>query len=66
LTDFNHPGGKPVQVTIIDRSENQRSQSGILFRVRPTLRNGRDTTWYDADWFWPVSPASAQDPQQTP
>jgi hypothetical protein len=65
LTDYNHIG-TPTRVTIIDRSDRQRSQSGILFRVRPTLRNGRETTWYDADWFWPVNQASEQVPQQTP
>ena len=52
-TDYN---GSWSVVSIIDRDDTRKrghSQSGILFRVNPTLRNGTDQTWYDSDWFCP-------------
>jgi len=56
LTDYNGPGPL-TKVMIIDRDDSRRhghSQSGIMFRVSPVLRNGDGMTWYDADWFEPV------------
>ena len=55
LTDYNGPG--PLfKVQIIERDDkrkNGNSQSGIMFRVYPLLRNGTGASWYDADWFEP-------------
>ena len=60
LTDYNGPG--PItKVEILERDDNRlhgHSQSGVMFRVRPILRNGTNASWYDADWFEPV-PANA-------
>lgn len=41
-----------------DRRLNGHSQSGIMFRVTPLLRNGNGASWYDADWFEPAPNAS--------
>lgn len=50
-TRFN---GKPCEVVIVERLEGQRSQSGILFKVTPILRNGDADSLYDANWFRPI------------
>ena len=53
LTDFNG-GGVMTKVEIVERKEvNSGSQSGVLFKVKPILRNGSEDSWYDADWFSP-------------
>lgn len=31
-----------------------KSQSGVVFQVRPPLDRYRPLAWYDADWFEPV------------
>lgn len=52
VTDYN--GGGLVRVQIIDKDDSRKngaSQSGILFRVSPSLKNGTADSWYDADWF---------------
>lgn len=52
MTDYN--GGGMVRVRIVERDDSRKrgaSQSGILFRVYPFLRNGTAESWYDADWF---------------
>jgi hypothetical protein len=49
LTDFNE-GEKPLRVTIID-VKHCVSQSGVQYRVSPSLRGGDESAWYDADWF---------------
>ena len=54
-TDYN---GSWSAVSIIDRDDTRKrghSQSGILFRVNPPLRNGTAQSWYDADWFEPTA-----------
>lgn len=56
LTDYNGPSPL-ARVTIIERDDrrlNGHSQSGIMFRVTPLLRNGNGASWYDADWFEPA------------
>lgn len=57
ITDFNDGGlvaRKHSIVTITDRKEVDRGcQSGILYRVQPTLRNCQPDDWIDADWFEP-------------
>jgi hypothetical protein len=53
VTDYNHTG-HPTRVRIVHVSRG-RSQSGILFRVSPALKNGKQDTWYDADWFEPIA-----------
>lgn len=56
LTDYNGPGPL-ARVRIIERDDKRRhghSQSGIMFRVTPSLRNGNGASWYDADWFEPA------------
>ena len=56
LTDYNGPGPL-ARVTIIERDDKRlhgHSQSGIMFRVTPSLRNGNGASWYDADWFEPA------------
>jgi len=55
LTDFNELG-KFVQVEITARDDNPRGacQSGVLFQVKPALRNGTLDSWYDAGWFQPI------------
>ena len=61
LTDYNGPGPL-VKVRIIDRDclrTYGHSQSGILFRVAPPLRNGTSASWYDADWFEPMPNAES-------
>jgi hypothetical protein len=53
-TDYDDRG--PAHVRIVERSDDRRhghSQSGIMFRVHPTLRLGNAGSWYDADWFEP-------------
>lgn len=58
-TDYN---GKKTRVTIteIDSTRaNGHSQTGIMFRVEPPLKNGvvnsKNNSWYDSAWFKPVS-----------
>lgn len=51
VTDYE---GRLTRVVIIDRKEGCRSQSGIMYRVRPALRNTTERDWIDADWFQPV------------
>jgi len=56
LTDYNGPGPL-TKVCIIARDDKRshgHSQSGIMFRVSPILRNGDGMTLYDADWFEPM------------
>ena len=56
VTDYNGPGPM-VRVTIVERDDRRlhgHSQSGIMFRVTPNLRNGNRASWYDADWFEPA------------
>ena len=50
-THYN--GNRPTLVRIIARSENQVSQTGIMFQVSPTLKNGSKDSWYDSAWFTP-------------
>lgn len=53
LTDYNE-NGKLTRVKIIeldDTRKNGHSQSGVMFRVLPILKNGHAYSWYDADWF---------------
>ena len=54
MTDFNGPGTM-TRVKILDRREFRGSQSGISFLIYPFLKNGSANTWYDADWFEPVT-----------
>lgn len=51
-TDFNGQETRTL-VKIIGRQEVRGCQSGILFSVYPTLRNGDLNSRYDADWFEP-------------
>lgn len=48
-TDFNE-GPRPLSVTIID-VKRCVSQSGVQYRVSPSLRGSDENDWYDADWF---------------
>ncbi len=62
ITDFNdggHSGSRKFSiVTIMDRKTVDRGcQSGILYRVQPTLRNCQPDDWIDADWFEPYEQA---------
>jgi len=62
LTDYNGQGPL-VRVRIIERDDKRlhgHSQSGIMFRVTPSLRNGSSASWYDADWFEPVPNVGAK------
>lgn len=52
LTDFNGHGLTLVRIT--ERIDGARSQSGILYRVAPSLKAGDAMTLYDADWFDPA------------
>lgn len=52
LTDFNGRGLTLVRIT--ERIEGTRSQSGICYRVSPSLKAGDESTRYDADWFDPA------------
>jgi hypothetical protein len=52
LTDFNGHG--LTLVIIAARRDGTRTQSGICYRVRPPLKGGDSSTWYDADWFDPA------------
>ena len=55
LTDFNGPGPRTT-VTIIERDDRRRhghSQTGVMFRLVPSLRHGTHQTWVCADWFEP-------------
>ncbi len=57
LTDYNGPGPL-AKVEILERDDKRlhgHSQSGVMFRVRPNLRNGTNASWYDADWFEPAN-----------
>ena len=57
LTDYNGPGPM-TRVEILERDDKRlhgHSQSGVMFRVRPNLRNGTNASWYDADWFEPAN-----------
>ena len=51
LTDYNGRGIW-TKVRIVER-RNSNSQSGVVLRVDPALKNGSKATWYDADWFKP-------------
>lgn len=51
-TDFNGRGH--VRVVITERRETRGCQTGIMFRVKPSLRGGSELTWYDSAWFEPV------------
>lgn len=52
VTEYNG-AGEMTLVTIVEKANASRSQSqsGVIFRVVPALRNGTDQTWYDASWF---------------
>lgn len=39
---------------IVEVRRNCRSQSGIMFRVSPSLTRCGEEDWYDADWFEPA------------
>lgn len=58
VTDYNGPGPM-ARVRIVEADYTRRhghSQSGVLFRVAPPLKNGTAQCWYDADWFEPAPP----------
>ena len=62
LTDFNGPGPM-TRVQIIDEDRERKhghSQSGVMFRVTPNLRNGGPDHWYDAYWFEPFHPRTTR------
>ena len=52
LTDFNGEG--MTLVKIVERIAPTHSESRVCFRVSPSLKNGDETTLYDAAWFEPV------------
>ena len=55
LTDYNGSGMTRVEIVEADYTRRHgHSQSGILFRVAPPLKNGTTQSWYDADWFEPA------------
>lgn len=61
-TDYNGPGPM-TRVRIVDVDRDRRhghSQTGVMFRVTPNLRNGGPDHWYDSGWFEPV-PATQED-----
>ena len=69
VTDYNIPQHVPskipiarVQIVAVERDEGSwwKSQSGVRFQVRPTLRNGAPDSWYDADWFEPCKPPNVR------
>ena len=73
VTDYNTRGGWPmrnapmveVQIVAVDRHRTHgHSQSGVMFQVRPMLKNGTAESWYDADWFEPVE--QSKTPQRCP
>lgn len=49
VTDYN--GKKLVRVKIVERATNVISQSRVMYRVAPALKNGTLDSWYDAAWF---------------
>lgn len=49
-TDYNGTNTL-TKVTILERKDDQSSQSGVMYRVTPALNNGTEELWYDADWF---------------
>ena len=53
LTDFN--GNGMTQVKIVSRVDNSKSQSGVMFQVKPSLKNNLPDAWIDSEWFEPVS-----------
>ncbi len=61
VTDYNGPGPMArVQIVAEDRARLYgHSQSGIMFRVRPLLKNGTAESWYCADWFEPAPALAA-------
>jgi hypothetical protein len=54
VTDYNGPGPL-TRVRIVGRVDGARTQSGIIYRVDPPLKNGTAASWYDADWFEPAA-----------
>jgi hypothetical protein len=53
LTDYNGHGVWS-KVRIVERDDQRlhgHSQSGVMLRVDPPLKNGTIASWYDADWF---------------
>lgn len=61
ITDYNGPG-TTTKVQVVERDDKRlhgHSQSGVMFRVRPNLRNGTNASWYDADWFEPTDEAGS-------
>jgi hypothetical protein len=65
LTDYSGRGSAD-RVRIIEREDRGRrgpSQSGILFRVEPLLKNGISYGWYDADWFEPLNSQGRKEPK---
>jgi len=51
ITDFRKGW---TLVVITERIEHTRSQSGICYRVRPSLDKHDPLARYDADWFEPA------------
>lgn len=62
MTDYDGPGKLArVQIVAVDRERKHgHSQSGVMFQVRPFLKNGTPESWYDADWFYPPPAAEEQ------
>lgn len=52
MTDFK--GGWTL-VKIISKQTGAASQTGVRFQVHPPLNKYTPMTWYDSDWFEPVS-----------
>lgn len=52
----HYRGTRFSEVTIVERCENQPSQSGVLYRVSPALPTSDDPDdWFDASWFHPLA-----------
>lgn len=72
VTDYNTRGSWPVrpapmtrvQIVAVDRQrQHGHSQSGVMFQVRPPLKNGYAESWYCADWFEPADSGITPNPQ---
>jgi hypothetical protein len=46
--------GRLKTVTVTARREDCASQSGVMLRVTPTLKNNPPDEWFAAQWFAPV------------
>jgi hypothetical protein len=53
LTDYNTRKDIKGSLTMVQITTIQhgKSQSGIMFQVKPKLKHQREDSWYDADWF---------------